>query len=336
MHLSIDEIAVEIPEQTLTATEMAKTINVSVDFIYEKLRMHEKRITQPSETPFDLALKAVKKLQDSSKFSFDNLDFIIYASNGIFDFQMWSPSAKIQDYLIAKKAFTFDLINGCNSGSMGIYLAKHLMLNPNNLTGLLVVSDTLSKFINYSDPSSLPFFICGDGAAAILLSKKGKFVLKSCSVKTDGRYVECCRLPFGGTDFYDKNKISDIATPERFIQFRPDNHSSESTLVEILIQNYIAVVDQALKEANSKAADLSLFLTNQNSKIIIDSLLRHFSIPYEKTCITSETYGHMAAVDTFFALKNCLDSGKIYSGNKILLASAGIGYHWGAFILEVA
>ena len=158
MTISLEKISFEIPNQILSLEEIAEKSNMDSNLIYQKLRMKRKPVSKPGQTPYSLALKATQSLFSSCLTVAKQLDFIIYASNGVLDYQMWSPAASIQADIGASKAFAFEVSNGCNSGSLAINLSMQIMGNDNNNYGLIIISDTLSKYLNYSDYKSLPFF----------------------------------------------------------------------------------------------------------------------------------------------------------------------------------
>ena len=97
---------------------------------------------------------------------------------------------------------------------------------------------------------------------------------------TDGRYVDCCKLPLGGSISLENPEI--INQDNYFIQFSPENHLSEQSLSSILVSNYIKVIEKSLSDASLKIDDLTFFLINQNSKSILDSVLAFFFYTHRK------------------------------------------------------
>lgn len=266
----------------------------------------------------------------NSNFIAKELDFIIYCSNGIYDYQFWSPSAYLQNKIKANKAVTFEINNGCNAATAGTFLAKNLLLNESFKYGLVIVSDTLSKLINYNDRNSFPLFSFADGASAMLVGRnQHSNIILSQALHTDGRFSECNKLFSGGTKEFEHTAFN------KFISV--DYHGKKTIELRnsAMFNNYVKVITNAIKSAGLKISDISLFLFNQNSISIIDKVTKELDIPQSKLYSIREHYGHIGAVDTFFALEQCINKKIIKKNDIIVLASTGIGYHWGAQVIKI-
>lgn len=331
--ISIVGIASYLPKKIMTSLEVASMANMPEEDIIHHLGFRKKRVANNDEHPSTLAIKATKKLLRETAFDVNHIDFILYCSNGIYDYQFWSPSAYIQHKIKAHKAFTFEITNGCNSAIAGMYLASNLLSNNAFQYGLIIVSDTLSKLIDYRDKNSFPLFSFSDGASALLLGKNvNSHTIESQTMLTDGNFANCNKLLLGGT----KNRYPCRATPNK-IYVSVDLHGKETTTLRngAMARNYIKVITKALKLAGITKSDLSRVLINQNSVNIINTVLRELDIPAEKTYSTRKNYGHIGAIDTLFALEKCIRKKLVKKHDLVLLASTGIGYHWGAQVIEI-
>jgi len=328
--IGIVGMASHLPKKVMTSSEIASMANMPEEHIISHLGFRQKRVANHDEHPSTLALKATKKLLRETAFDISHIDFILYCSNGIYDYQFWSPSAYIQHKIKAHKAFTFEITNRCNSAIAGMYLASHLFSNNAFQYGLIIVSDTLSKLIDYRDKNSFPLFSFADGASALLLGKNvNSHIIKSQTMSTDGRFAECNKLLLGGT----KNRYS--CDSNMYVSV--DLNGKETTALRngAMARNYIKVITKALKLAQITTSDIERFLINQNSVNIINTVLRELDIPADKTYSTRKNYGHIGAIDTLFALEKCIRKKIVKKHDLVLLASTGIGYHWGAQVIEI-
>jgi 3-oxoacyl-[acyl-carrier-protein] synthase-3 len=319
-----------IAESTMTANEISLLSGFSSEYIVESLGFERKRISLPTEQPSDFAISAAKGVLQKANLMPAQIDFLIYSSSGIYDYNFWSPSAFIQKAIGARNAVTFEINNGCNASNMGLFVASSLLAaNDSWKYGLLIISDTLSKFINYSDKFSFPLFSFSDGAAAVLIAAKqiDKIILSQCFY-TDGTYANCSKLQLG-----TKN-ISSRDEGKKYIQM--DELKKVKILREsVMADNYVKVIVNALQQANVNSNMLNHILTNQNSSSIIKKVLVSLSIDLEKHLKTSRLYGHIGAVDVFFGLNQLLENKKLHKNDLILMATAGIGFHWGAHLLKI-
>lgn len=329
-NLSIQAIECFLPDGRKTLDEIATSSGITKEKIYDSIGILEKPVASDSETPIDLAIQAVFRLIKSINFDVKELDFIVYAGSGINDFQLWSPAAKIQNLIGAKNAFCFELSNGCNSLHTALQVIKNLLNPKKNSSALLVISDTLSKFINYSNSDILHLFSFSDGAAALLVNNfSNKNIIISSALITDGSYSDVVKINYGGIA-----KLNDESLPESKYISVDFNGKIRSDFYGCLIKNYIKVISHCLKIANIDANDVSYFLLGHNSKNIIKVVSSYFDITDKKTINLSESLGHIGSIDTAALLMKCIKENLITVGDYIIISGTGIGYNWGAHLLQ--
>lgn len=330
-NIGIMSIACNLPKKIMTAGEVSSLSGFSENDIIDKLGFRKKRIANFDEHPSKFALNAAKKALRNSNFAARDLDFIIYCSNGVYDYQFWSPSAYLQNKIKACKAITFEINNGCNAAIAGMFLAKNLLSNKSFNYGLVVVSDTLSKLVDYTNKNSFPLFSFADGASAILMGKNHHTnILLSQTLHTDGSFSECNKLFSGGTRNYEGT-----ASNDKFISV--DYHGKKTIELRnsAMSNNYIKVINEAIRSAGIKVSDISRFFINQNSISIVGRVIKELDIPATKLYSIRKYYGHIGAIDTLFALEQCLNKKLIMKNDIVILASTGIGYHWGAQVIKI-
>lgn len=325
-NIGIEALAHYIPDKKMSVDEVSCGSQYSSNDIFEKIGMLEKRIAQ-SEHPSEMAVFAAKKLLCKTKVSLSEIGFVIYASNGVFDYQFWSPAAKVQAEIGAKEAFAFDLNNGCVSPLTALFVGSKLMSSSDYEYGLIVVSDALAKFVNYSDQHSFPFFSFGDGACAILLKKNSsKNRLISAALMTDGDYVDLNKIVVGGTR-------SNVSTNNSFICVDANNSKIEKLVSHDLVINYLAVIRKSLELADISINKVKYFLFNQVSQRVMSEIITELDISSDQLYSTRKYFGHMT-IDSFFALEICEFEGKIYPGDYVVLAGFGVGFHWHACVIR--
>lgn len=315
----------------MTAKDVSSLSGFSEKDIIDKLGFRQKRIANLDEHPSKFALSAAKKVLRTSNIIAKELDFIIYCSNGVYDYQFWSPSAYLQNKIKAGKAMTFEINNGCNAATAGMFMAKSLLSNKSFKYGLVIVSDTLSKLVDYNDKNSFPLFSFADGASAILIGKNHHSnIILSQTLHTDGSFSECNKLFSGGTRNHES-----LALNNKFISVDYHGRKTLELRNSAMSNNYIKVITEAIRSAGIKINDISRFLINQNSVSIVNRVIKELDVPTTKLYSIRKHYGHIGAVDTLFALEQCINKGIIKKNDVVVLASTGIGYHWGAQVIKI-
>ncbi len=331
MNTSIIGISNHIAEKIMTAQEVSDLSGFSEKYITSKLGFKTKRISTNEQHPSDFAISASKSVLKKTSIDPKEINFIIYCSSGIYDYQFWSPSGHIQKVLGAKNALTFEINNGCNSATMGMFLANNLITSQRWKYGLVITSDTLSKFIDYSDQSLFPLYSFSDGASALIIGKSNYHNIIAQSLYSNGEYAGCNKILLGGTR---GTQIKNYSLKDRYIKLE-DAEKIEKLRNNVIASSYMKVINDALEKSNINYNNLSFILTNQNTKKIINNVLKQLNIPKEKTYNTIEEYGHIASIDTLLALEICLEKNILKQGDFVLLATAGIGFNWGAQVIRI-
>ena len=81
---------------------------------------------------------------------------------------------------------------------------------------------------------------------------------------------------------------------------------------------------------------LFLFVFHQASKLVIDNLTRHLSLPQEKVFINYESIGNTVSATIPIALKDAVAQGRLKAGDTVILVGFGVGLSWGASVIRWA
>ncbi len=330
--VGIHSIGYYIPSQILTSDSIAKSAQIELSVITEKIGMKQKHVAAPNEHPSDMGLKAARSALEQASISPEQIDIIAYCGAGHYDYRFWSPAAKIQTQLEADNAFAFEVKNFCNSGNLGINICRHLLLgNPEASYALVICSDTLSRLIDHSDRSAPALLMFADGAAAALLKKNesSNVIHKYCAI-TDGSLADDVRIDLGGT----KKPFTDTSNlQEQYVKVQ-DNEKLGMILGEIYLKNYLQVINQSLSQSGYGIADIDFLFTNQVKKSLFKEILWNLDLSEENTYISLTQYGHMGAVDTFFCLGKVIENRRLKEGDIVVLASSAAGFSWAALTIS--
>jgi 3-oxoacyl-[acyl-carrier-protein] synthase-3 len=184
---------------------------------------------------------------------------------------------------------------------------------------LLITSETLSLFVDWTDRSTCVLF--GDGAGALVLQpSKNDTGIMAIKLYTDGT----------------KEKYESILS-----QNGPQNsHRGYTTMVGRSVFKYAieymeSSINEILVETGMKISDIDWIIPHQANKRILETLCRMKGFPIEKMIITTEIHANTSSSSIPLAMKVAIDDGRIKKGNKLLLTAVGAGLVWGAAILEI-
>ncbi len=334
--LSIDKIEYVLPKKKQTIEAVSALSGISVKELNSHLGFIEKYVTTDEETSLDLAEEVVYKLMTNSTISPDAIDYIIFAHSGICENgQVRSPSAKIQALIKANKAFCFEITNGCNSVNAALHVANSLLSISNIETNILiVVSDTLSKYVDFSKKNVMHFYMYSDGAAAMIVNNYGKSnKIVSSALYTDGSYVDVSKVRYRAKSVLNAiNQKQKIIVP---VMETKISEKSKLRLYDTLVLNYIKVIKECISKHGLQVTDIKFLFLAQNSKRVLSDVLNYFNFDSDKTLFTGKHLGHVGPIDSIIAFHNSMVSGDINSGDYVILAGTGVGFHWGAHLIKI-
>lgn len=269
-------------------------------------------ICEPRTTAFDLARAAVEPIASQ----LGALDAIVYATclplNGnVGDEALYAqsrdvkylmdyPASRLQAYLRQDGAQVIGLNQqACTSMLGSIRIARALIATEPSMRRILcITSDRFPANSIYEQA----FCLISDGAAAVLVTDepRGLRVVASSQI-TNGAMVIA----------------SDDETVGSYFSY---THR---------------VITQTLDSAGLRADQID-WVVPQNTNITAWKVLsRMFKIGMDRVwCPTLPTFGHIISGDNVVNLKSLLDSGKLTSGERVLMLMAGYGMNWQCTIIE--
>ena len=246
------------------------------------------------KTTSAMAIKAAKKAIEDAGIEPNEIGLIICATSTP-DKLAPSMACIVQNNIRAWGAAAFDLNAVCSGFVYALSVASEMPYE--NI--LVIGADTFSQITDYDDRNSVFF---GDGAGAVIVSGRANY-----KIYADG---------IGEMDFQcDRNGT-----------FEMDGKAVFKAGLEYLP---IAIND-VLRDAGLYITDIDWLLPHQASIRMIEQLADNIGLPFRKVLTNMERYGNTAAA----SIAILLDEGEFKTGDKLLLASIGSGWTYGAMIIK--
>lgn len=327
--IGISAVATYLPPR-VSARSISRRCGVPLEYLKGKMGLKRKPVAGRHEHPSDLGLKAVRRLIARTGLDPNELGLIVYASSGLFDYQFWSPASALQKEIGANGAFCFELNNGCNAGNAALNIIDALMkANPHIDKALLVVSDTLSKFVDQENPDSFHLANFSDGAAAALIQRgPGLFEVLSSHFVTDSRFLNYYKVLPGGTRALGRRPARTSVVPAK------SKPRAGESLGAAYGRHYRSVIETALERGGLSPRRIDYLFLNQGDRNLVRDIQDHFSVPDSRMHNTFADYGHIGGVDTFLALENLARGQRLSPGEHVVIGSSAIGFSWGATVLR--
>ena len=320
MKIKIGPSAYYLPEKK-EGNEDLKKDNPGWDMskILEKTGVAIRSIADSKQTALDLALKAGNKLlQDTCK---EGIDLIILVTQSP-DYVLPTSACILQNQLgLSKKCMAFDINLGCSGFVYALSVVGSLIESGAATKGLILCSDTYTKYIDKNDRTCRPLF--SDGASATLLVGSDLDDIGPFVFGTDGGGYKKLIVREGGA------REPDISTDSCYGSL--EMHGADIFL--FALNTVPASINELLGKSKLTIEDIDLFVFHQASKLVLENIMRIMSLDQNKVFINLENVGNTVSASIPIALKDAEMQGKLRDGDKVVLVGFGVGLSWGATLI---
>lgn len=314
-----------VPPKTVSNDDIAKVVDTSDEWIFERSGIRNRHYSE-TESASDMGLKAAQNALADAKLAASDIDLVIVTTVTP-DMLFPSTACLLQAKLgIRNNIPCFDLEAACTGFVYGMEVATSMMQSGKYKNALVVSTERLSPLLNWKDRTT--YFIFGDGAGAAVLSHsdtEGVGVMGNV-LGADGSNTAVLRLPAGGSLM--PTSAETVANDQHFIQM--DGREVFKSAVRIMQEKALDVLDLC----GVRAEEISLLIPHQANIRIIETVAKRLKLPAEKVYVNIENYGNTSSASIPIALDEALHSGKIKSGDYVLLVAFGAGLTWGATLIK--
>ncbi|NLK17101.1 MAG: ketoacyl-ACP synthase III [Clostridiales bacterium] len=271
------------------------------------------------ETLSELATAAARRALESAGTEAAELDLIICATmQG--DYIIPSMGCVVQRE-IGATCPAFDLNAACAGFLFALDVADGLISSGKYNKILIVCSDQLSKFIDYSDRSTCVLF--GDGAGAAVVERGDSL-----------RYIRICSK--GDADLLSINS----ARPKSpfFVEGKSQGYLAMSgqDVFKFAVSAVVGSIKEACAAMGITPDDIDYFLLHQANGRIIDMAKSQLGQPCEKFLTNLAEYGNTSAASIPLLLDEQRRKGTFKRGDMLAISGFGGGLCWGTCLLKWA
>jgi 3-oxoacyl-[acyl-carrier-protein] synthase-3 len=325
----ITAIAFHLPETVLDNHALAQVFpDWNAQKIADKTGIVERRIAAPGETAADLGFHAATSLFERHDIERGTIDFLILCTQTA-DHLLPTSACMLQHRLgLPTSCGALDINLGCSGYVYGLALAKGMIESGLRQNVLLITADTYSKLINANDRSVRTLF--GDGAAATLVAAStaagalGPFVMG-----TDGAGAANLIVPAGGMRL-PCSAASAIETSDASGNIRSQDNlfMDGAQIMQFTLSAVPRVMRELLEKAGKTLDDVDHVIFHQANQFMLEALRKKIRIPPEKFIIDLDTIGNTVSSTIPIAIARGLRTGRLRSGDTVLLLGFGVGYSW--------
>lgn len=337
MTAAIRAIEYYLPEDVLDNERLAVDFpEWTPDKIEEKIGVAERHIAAPNQCSSDLGVLAARQLFDSGACRPGEIDFLLFCTQSP-DYFLPTTACLMQDRLgLPKSAGALDFNLGCSGFIYGLGLAKGLIETGQARNVLLITGETYSKFLHPRDKSVRTLF--GDAAAATLVQNVdtgatgpaiGPFVYG-----TDGSGGQNLIVPVGGLRQRLPSGQPPIEDEHGNLRSPDDLYMNGPEIFTFTLGAVPRSVKDLLAQAGLGIEQVDLFAFHQANKYMLEHLRKKLKIPADKFLMAMRHCGNTVSATVPIVLKQALLNGQLQPGQRIMLVGFGVGYSWGACLIQ--
>lgn len=312
------------PEGILTNADLEKIVETSDEWITTRTGIKQRRKAAPGEYTSQFATVASRQAIERAGIDANDLDLILCATVTP-DQILPSTACLIQAQLGANKAAAMDIVAACSGFVYGITIAEPMIRSGQIKYALIIGAELLTRYVDYTDRSTCVLF--GDGAGAAILGpvEGGRGILAS-KIRSDGRYEEQLYAPGGGT----KNGFTaeTIARGDHFFKMKGNE------VFKVAVRSMNDISRQVLCEAGLKTEDIDLFIPHQANQRITEAVANQLKVDLSRVYSNIARTGNTSSASIPICLDECVETGRVKSGDNVLMASFGGGFTWGAVAMR--
>jgi 3-oxoacyl-[acyl-carrier-protein] synthase-3 len=335
MSAAIREIEYWLPEKVVTNADLAREYREwDVKKIADKTGILQRHIAANNECASDLGFEAAKKIFSSGRFSPSDIDYLILCTQSP-DYFLPTSACLLQERLgIPVSTGALDINLGCSGYIYGLGLAKGLIDSAQARNVLLITADTYSKFLNPGDRSVRTLF--GDaGAATIISASENGVGIGDFVYGTDGKGAGNLIVAAGGMrqrHDADSSEACDGACDQT--RSPRELYMNGSEIFMFALQKVPRCIQALLHKSGKSLEDIDLFVFHQANRHMLGHLQRRMGIADEKFVYALANCGNTVSSSIPIALKDAESNGQLRPGATVMLVGFGVGYSWGATLVE--
>ncbi len=317
----ITALGAYIPPKKLTNDDLEKMVDTNDEWITKRTGIKERRIVEDNIYTSDLAVEAIKDMQERYSFNLEDIDLIVTTTQ-TGDYLMPSVAAIIHGKLgLYKNTGVIDLNAACAGFVYGLYVANALVTIGQNKKVIVVAAETMSKVIDYEDRNTCVLF--GDGAGAFIVEREeNNPSFLACNFGSDGTLAEKLFCPGISKEFNKDNLSRDGKM-----------YQDGRTVYNYVIKTLPTGMKELLNKADMTVDELDWFVPHSANLRMIKSISNKIGIPMEKTLTSIEHYGNTSSASIPLAIWLAIKEGKLKKGQTLALYGFGGGLsHAGVII----
>ena len=313
-----------LPNRVLTNEDLTKYVDTDDEWIVERTGIEQRHVMAVDETTVDMAVMAAQRAIESAQISAEEIDLIILSSVSA-NVILPNAACVVQSKIGAINAGCFDINSAC-TGFLTAYNIAQSQINTGLInTALIIGAEGLSRLVDWNDRGTCILF--GDGAGAAIIKKDESAVFETV-IHADGSQGRALTMD---TSFSSRvraiDSMDNAGRNDGVNQFISMDGQS---IFRFAVRQVPACIQELLDKMEITSDDVDLFILHQANKRILQSIAKRLKVDEKKVPINLMNSGNTSSACIPILLDELARTGKIHSGDRVVMSGFGVGLTWGA------
>jgi 3-oxoacyl-[acyl-carrier-protein] synthase-3 len=328
IYAALRSIGGYVPERVLTNADLEKMVDTTDEWITQRTGIKERHIAAKDESTSDMGAKAAKLAIERAGLESEDIDLVVCATVTPDYFNMPATACMISDKLGIKNVQAFDISAACSGFVYALSVAKAFIESGMKKNVLIIGSEKFSSIVDWSDRTTCILFGDGAGAAVISATANESEKIIDIHASADGSYSDFLVTPSPGS----VNPATKEALDAGLQYVKMKGNETFKLAVKTLTKD----VQEILKDNTLEAKDIPHFVPHQANYRIIKAVGDKLGMTEEQVVLTVQKYGNTSAASIPMAINSIYESGRLKSGDLMLLDTFGGGLTWASALLPFA
>jgi len=333
-NVSLKGIAACVPKEKLFTKDYAYFNEAEKELFIKSVGIIERRVAPREVTTSDLCFVAAEKLIKELNWNKQEIDCLIFVSQSA-DYFLPATSIILQHRLgLGKHTMAFDVNLGCSGYIYGLQLLSNLISTAQIKKGLLLVGDKSSLSTYIEDKSTYPLF--GDAGTATALEYDANSLPIFFNLQSDGSGEDAIKILDGGTrnevrpDTFEIKEIEPgIKRSRRHLQLNGVD------IFNFALREVAPNINEILQYAGIEKNNIDYYIFHQANKLINESVRKKLKVlEKEKVPYSINMFGNTSSASIPLTIVSEIKKVLQQQHKKLVLSGFGVGYSWGACIID--
>ena len=299
-----------LPTRVLDNDAMTAYVETSDEWITTRTGIRQRHFCGEGESTTTLAIEAARKALDDSGLDKSEIGCVIVATSSG-EYVMPSTACLVHKALALREDIpVFDLGAACAGFLYAVDAARAMLLAHGGRAALVIGAEQMSQLLDMADRNTCVLFGDAAGAAVFALDE-------------DAEYAYVC-----GTR---GDMAIQVGGPRRTLPMTMEGQN----VFRFAVSTIPVTVEELLEKTGKTLDEVDWVVCHQANQRIIDASVRRLGVPAEKFYKNLDRYANTSAASIPLALAEMKESGRLTSGQRVILVGFGGGLTWAGVMLRV-